>query len=299
MECNQVEELLAPYVLGALESSEKDSVDSHVSACSHCSVIFAEYNETTSLLTYSVPLESPPSSVRDGLLQRLDQERGGKVVEMISWKREPGSPRGKVNWLASVHSAAAAIAIIVVGVLSISVWFNGRINNLASENEKLAERITVETSSLSNSIQLVANRNNQGIDRLTRQSIWLVDAVQAQRPLAQLTASSPGVNIYTLTNANAFSDARGMLMVSPSATDAILAVVQLQRLPLGKVYQVWLMKDGQRDNGGYFTVDSTGYGQMPISPRRPFHEYQEIGITIEPDGGSPGPTGEKVLGADM
>lgn len=66
-------------------------------------------------------------------------------------------------------------------------------------------------------------------------------------------------------------------------------------LPADKVYQLWLIRDGQRTSGGTFTVDANGRGQVPIHPPLPIREYQSMGVTVEPTGGSPGPTGARVL----
>ena len=75
--------------------------------------------------------------------------------------------------------------------------------------------------------------------------------------------------------------------------------MNLRPLPPDRVYQVWLVKDGRRYNGGYFTVDSSGYGQTLIFPYASIAEFEGIGITIEPIGGSSGPTGISVLKGDL
>ncbi len=300
MDCDQVGELLAPYALGALQSSEKKSVETHISFCLNCSVLLTEYNETTALLAQAVPQHTPSEEVKVGLFAKVDAL---SIDEDSAELSEVGHvaatlTRSNIWWLFNEYAAAAMVAAIVVGVLSVSIWFNYRLNDLADENDRLAERLTQQASNLSNSIELVARRSDQGIDRLNRQSSWLVEVVQEQRSLTYLTAS-PGVNVYPLQAMQETSKARGMIMVSPSAKYGILAVLQLEQLPPDRVYQVWLIRDGQREDGGYFLVDSTGYGQISISTQRPLYEYQAIGITIEPDGGSIVPTGKKILDGDM
>ncbi|MEA1010624.1 MULTISPECIES: anti-sigma factor [Bacillus cereus group] len=75
-------------------------------------------------------------------------------------------------------------------------------------------------------------------------------------------------------------------------------VVQADHLPQVKnseVYQVWLLKDGERKNAGIFKPDETGSGLLTyeISQKQSF---DNIGITIEPDSNSTKPLGKKVLG---
>ncbi|WP_242213249.1 anti-sigma factor [Bacillus cereus group sp. BfR-BA-01383] len=75
-------------------------------------------------------------------------------------------------------------------------------------------------------------------------------------------------------------------------------VVQADHLPQVKnseVYQVWLLKDGERKNAGIFKPDETGSGLLTyeISQKQSF---DNVGITIEPDSNSTKPLGKKVLG---
>ena len=76
-------------------------------------------------------------------------------------------------------------------------------------------------------------------------------------------------------------------------------MVDLPPLPYGMVYQVWLIKDSRVHGAGWFTVDSTGYGQTVIIPVAPFREFDAVGITIEPRGGSIDPTGVSVLSGGL
>jgi anti-sigma-K factor RskA len=62
---------------------------------------------------------------------------------------------------------------------------------------------------------------------------------------------------------------------------------------------LWLIQDGQRTSGGVFSVSDEGYGSLWISSPEPLATYSAFGITIEPAGGSPGPTGDKVLGSPL
>jgi anti-sigma-K factor RskA len=64
-------------------------------------------------------------------------------------------------------------------------------------------------------------------------------------------------------------------------------------------YQLWLIKDGKRTSGGVFSVSQAGYGALAISSPQPLKEFAAFGITIEPAGGSPGPTGDKVMGGSL
>ncbi len=91
--------------------------------------------------------------------------------------------------------------------------------------------------------------------------------------------------------------ATGIVYISSNGRDGTLIVEALPPLSPEQQYQLWLIRDGERDNGGVFSVSDKGYHSLQISSPRPLEEYGAFGITIEPAGGSPGPTGQRVLGS--
>ncbi len=95
------------------------------------------------------------------------------------------------------------------------------------------------------------------------------------------------------TNAPA---ARGMIVYTMDGKSGFLVVNGLQSLPSSKQYQLWLIKSGQRTNGGVFSVGEDGYAVMEVESSILLTGYDSFGITVEPAGGSPGPTGDKVMG---
>jgi anti-sigma-K factor RskA len=93
--------------------------------------------------------------------------------------------------------------------------------------------------------------------------------------------------------------ATGMLVISLDGTHGTLVVDRLPVLSESQEYQLWLIKDGQRTSGGVFSTDEKGYKGMYIKSPEPLNTYTSFGITVEPAGGSPAPTGEKVLGGEL
>jgi anti-sigma-K factor RskA len=85
-------------------------------------------------------------------------------------------------------------------------------------------------------------------------------------------------------------------VVSLDGEHGTLVVDGLAALGEEQQYQLWLIQDGQRTSGGVFSVSEEGYGSLWISSPEPLSSYSTFGITIEPAGGSPGPSGDKVLG---
>ena len=309
MDCKEVEGLITSYALGALEPSEREQVEAHLATCPRCSLIYEEDREITALLSQSVPQEDPPASVREGLLSRIDTL---PVPDKQEARREPASPHlpfGTMRRLSSLYLAAAVAVIAVLGAVGTGIWFDHRLDQLVQENNKLAVtmaqesnrlagNLTRETNHLSAMVSQLDEKSRQNTDNLAQQNSWLLDIVQEQRSLTYLSAT-PGIVVYLLRPLETTSRASGMLMVSSKGTYAILAALRLDVLPPGKIYQVWMIRDGQRDSVGFLTVDSTGYGQISIWPDKPLLEYKQVDVTIEPERGSESPSGEKILGGRM
>jgi anti-sigma-K factor RskA len=93
--------------------------------------------------------------------------------------------------------------------------------------------------------------------------------------------------------------ASGTLIMDHQGHYGTLVVEYLPVPDPGYQYQVWLGNNGERISAGLFDVNYEGYGSMELSAPDPLISYQSIGITLEPQGGSPGPTGAKVMGADL
>jgi len=91
----------------------------------------------------------------------------------------------------------------------------------------------------------------------------------------------------------------GTIVISRDGLYGTLVVDHLPILDQSQQYQLWLIRDGQRTSGGVFSVSDHGYGSLEVWSPDPLGSYGSFGITIEPFGGSPGPTGDKVLGGDL
>lgn len=115
----------------------------------------------------------------------------------------------------------------------------------------------------------------------------------------RLNAAQPrGMQLINLKGAASVPSASGLIVISTDGRHGTLVVDDLPPLDQSKQYQLWLIKDGQRTNGGVFSVSHDGYGSLWVSSPEPLAGYSSFGVTVEPAGGSPGPTGEKVLGGN-
>ncbi len=114
--------------------------------------------------------------------------------------------------------------------------------------------------------------------------------------IESLEQSQPEFQTVNLRGTSSAAQAVGMLVISPDGQSGSLVVDRMPALADNQDYQLWLIKDGERTSGGVFHSYSNGYGVLWIHTDDPLISYTEVGITVEPSGGSPAPTGDKIIG---
>jgi anti-sigma-K factor RskA len=109
-------------------------------------------------------------------------------------------------------------------------------------------------------------------------------------------ATAPGgMRAVALSATDAAPGATGFVLISADGDDGALVVDGLPPLGEEQEYQLWLILDGERTSGAVFSTDERSYAGMRIRAPRSLLDYSAVGITIEPTGGSPYPTGAQVL----
>lgn len=107
------------------------------------------------------------------------------------------------------------------------------------------------------------------------------------------------LSTLSLQSANqANSNVRGHASILQQGEDKRL-VVQVNNLPRlegSEVYQVWLLKNGKRENAGIFKPDESGAGVLTYQLVQN-SDFDQIGITVEPDQYSTQPRGKKIVGS--
>jgi len=99
-----VDELVAAYVLGALDENELERVEQHLEGCVRCQQAVAEARAAIDLLAYLPEPRPVPLRVRQRLVTRLQAEVEAVVgVSTLAW-------RGRLGWLAA--AVAAVIALV-------------------------------------------------------------------------------------------------------------------------------------------------------------------------------------------
>ena len=263
-ECDEAGELVRSYLLGEIDESQAVLLKTHLESCPSCRLLIEGDGETVARLARSVPQRTAPPDVKDRLFGRIaSEDRPTHPLDRLFelWSGHLEDVLGSL----SAHAARLGLAGLVVVLVLGAVWSYDGLNEAS----------------------------------LDQPATVLDDAGLSSSHESLLMSSSPGASVNMLSGTGPGESARGLLVASRATNRALLLVVDLPRLPRGMVYQVWLIRDGLMHSAGWFTVDSTGYGQTVIIPVAPFREFDAAGITIEPRGGSIDPTGASVLSGEL
>jgi len=110
---------------------------------------------------------------------------------------------------------------------------------------------------------------------------------------------APGLTTVVLVGVNTGQGAYGTVVLDAQDNGGVLAMRGLPRLDADHQYQLWLVRDRERRSGGVFSVDEDGYGNLLLQVPKDFKGFTSIGISVEPAGGSPAPTGARVAGGKI
>lgn len=127
-----------------------------------------------------------------------------------------------------------------------------------------------------------------------RQNVWERDQVLLQHQAVIRTLVAGG-QVHQVRGTEAAPEAAAVLIQNPGRGDSVLIVTGLASLPAGMEYQVWRIagQDLAPIGAGTFSIlDSNAHlVTIPIN----FSPTEAIGVSVEPAGGSPAPTGDIVL----
>jgi anti-sigma-K factor RskA len=134
-----------------------------------------------------------------------------------------------------------------------------------------------------------------GWNIVLQRRVATLTAEVSKQQLLETVLHGAGVRVVTMGPQPAAPTAWGSMVINPTTTDGYLVTSGLPSLPKDKIYQLWLLKGEARTNGGTFAVDQRGAGTLLIRAPARLDTYTGCGITVEPYGGSPKPTGARVL----
>jgi anti-sigma-K factor RskA len=251
----QYAEDLALYALGALQAGSCAQIEQHLKECRACRHELEAMRGDAAVLALSVSGPTPPARSRERLLSAVASPQ----------KEWPGDLQASFAVRRPWWSFAPVFASLVLAVIALLLVREN--TNLTQTNEALVRQInTAEEQS-----------------RKARELVALMTAKDAMH-VSLVSTGTPPPHIHTI-----YQSRTGRLCMMAS---------NLKPLPAGMTYELWLIpKSGAPMPAGMFKPDPQGIAMMmPENPKVPAGtEAKSFAVTMEPEGGSPTPSGEPLL----
>jgi anti-sigma-K factor RskA len=247
----QFAEDLALYALACLEGEEKALLERHLEECETCRRELEQLRGDTALLALTATGPAPPARAKKRLLNAIAGEARSRADSLP----QPSS-RLRIPWWASLGWIAAAGLVGIVALL----W---------NQNSRLRHN-AVELTNFAEQQKIAADRSRRIEEILSASDTQRVTVL----PMNYKNAPPEGKAIYSRQHAG-----------------LIFMATNLQSLPPGKAYQLWLIPmQGAPIPAGVFKPDARG-GATVMNPPLPVDvEAKAFAITIEPEQGSTTPT---------
>lgn len=253
----QFEDLLPLYVLGSLEADELVAMEAYLAAHPEVHTEVAEARQVAALLAWTPPQHDPPPALRERVLGQAQQSV--RAIQPLStpslWQRIGAALRPPVARVGLLVSAALLAALLLLGTRT---W---QLQQEVQQQQALIEQ---------------------------QQAL-----VEQQQALVEMFRS-PDMQVASLTAPDVSTEARIQIAFDPEGRLAVMVASNLPQLPATQTYQFWLIGD-QPASGGVFQVNELGEGSLVVNADQPLGQYQSVGVSREPAGGSATPTSDQIV----
>ncbi len=258
--CEELREQIPAYVFGLLDDEERLEVEIQLAQCPEVQTELQEYQSLHEAMHHSSEPMEAPSVILENLMMAIQPD----LTETAQMPQVTPSNVRRPNFLAFTGLAAALALFILV---STNLYWFTRVQQLETDLAQLAP----------------PSFNPQG------NLINFSTSSEAQQ-----------VSIEPVDSATV----RGLLQWAEGAVgDTWLATFQvsgLTRLDPDQVYQLWFSRPEEAPvSAGIFVVDEDGSGLLFFEITEPIGSFAGLGVSIEPQGGSPAPTGDVVLSGEI
>jgi anti-sigma-K factor RskA len=282
-----VYDLIPGYALGSLDEEELILVARHLPHCAACRRDLETYTETVEALAYAVPVVEPQQSLRERVVRRAME------TALNAYTAVSNTQTTALNLQTAAQKTTPAAQKTTPAAQKTT----------PAAQKRSPERVPARPGIWGFFHQLFGNPLAMAAGLAVVIALLLViNSFVLSNRVKDLQAAAPVQGEMRLVRLKGTENAPqtvGYLMVFADEKYGTLAVENAAVLDPTQQYQIWLIKDGVRTSGGVFSVNQVGYGVLEIWSDQPLQNYQSFGITIEPAGGSPQPTGKKVLGGDL
>lgn len=274
--------LTGAYALHALSEDERAQFEAHLGDCEACDQEVRELQATAADLGQLLH-EPPPPALRARVLAEIDTVRQvpphpGEVptaVADVATVRDRRRARNRDRWLALLAPAAAIMAFTVIGLTAMVVNLNARLNTMEAAAIAAAQDPTTTAP---------APAVPTSTDPALPDDLATLEALLRARDLTLVTLGADGTDVR--------------VVMSPERGEAMLLVSGMDPAPHAHAYGLWLLHvDGQTTPAGLFDVDS--HGDVAYYVTADMSTVTALGVTIEPDTGSPAPSTDPLMVVEL
>ncbi len=311
----QVLEDLPAYVLGALEPEQMLAVDRYLQEKAEPDLLarWQELEEATTLLAVTADPVQLPSSIKEGLMARVQadlqkntvkDQAVSKSTRSVSANQHKSTPK---SWLAALNEWFSTlfrpVAWATVGGLAVAVLAFGYISPLQSQLNEAQRQTQSWQSELEQANEQIALLEDEvqeletGNQFLQQTNRALEQQIQQNENL--LTVLATAEDQVALSGTDAAPASSGTLFfASNNNNEGVLLLDGLAPLSEDETYQLWLIPaEGDPLSVGLIDIADEATTSQPIELPPNVHTYAAVGLSQEPAGGSPSPTLVVMVGA--
>ncbi len=267
--------LTGAYAVDALPEDERVLFEAHLAVCGACEQEVQELQATAARLG-AISVAGPSARLRQGVLAEIDgvrQERPEPVVDTPV--DELAARRVVPRWVANGLGIAAALLVVAVGGLAgVVASLQGQVADL----EVVAGAAEETSAELRTVTERLADLERQTADAPVLTSSALTDVLAA-----------PDVITVSVTH----DDVLGRVVASPTRGEAVFIAENWEPAPSEHTYVLWLITPDGAFPAGLFSPDDQGRATRVMTGD--MARATAVGITIEPEGGSPVPSDEPMM----
>lgn len=210
----ELESLVAPWVLGALDGAEEEALRAHVEACATCRDVAARLRRVVGALSLAAEEVSPPSRLRARVLAAAAASgaRDPDVSRPPSVARtplpRPAVPAAFARRIPTYALAAVAVVALLLGVLVGQVALRGPAPSTAqvtrftlAGHQRMAGAQATVVDLRSDGIALVDFRGLPALGPGRVYEVWLVPAKGDPVPAAVFVPDANGARVVVVDHA--------------------------------------------------------------------------------------------------
>ena len=285
-----IEALIPFYALGTLSADERSRVEQYASTRPEVQAELDELVATAAGLSMAADPVPGTAADKEAFMERVrsDAAGGSTARPVVQDEGAAGGLLDALRGLLSPQRAPALAGAAIVVVLLLAVFLTVR-----SQFTLLEQRI----AELEGEVAALDAENAARLEELrglTAENVALREQLLNQgQILAALGRDGAQTVVVNGTESN--PDASGALLVSQDDNRALLTVSGLAPLPGSQTYQLWLIEGDSPRSAGLFGVDEAGQSVYLFAVEPGSESFDAVGVSVEPAGGSPQPTGDIVL----